>query len=136
MNMSFLIGRLIDDPRAFYDQNHGGELTWCAYTLAVQRGTKKGGSVDYIPVIAFDHSAKFAVQWFKKGMRVAVHGPIRQGYKANKDGTKAYTYNVVAISQEFADGKTKLAGGAPEDPAETEDFMKIANGEADGMPFN
>ena len=136
MNHVFLIGRLCDDPKPFYDQQKGGELSYVLYTLAVTRGSAKGGGkVDFIPVMAFSHSAKFAMQYFKKGMRVAVDGPLNQGHKTNKDGTRAYTYTVVAHNQYFADGKQKLPEGAPEEEHERT-FMDIADGAEEGTMFN
>ena len=137
MNCVFLIGRLCDDPKPFYDQSKGGELNRVVYTLAVPRSGGRSGSdtVDFIPVVVFE-GAKFALNYFKKGMRVAVSGPIHQSILSNKDGSKFYKYDVVAKNQEFADTKQKAApAAAEENPKNGNGFMDIPDSD-DGQMFS
>ena len=86
----------------------------------------RGFPFDIQPVKAFGKSAEFAEKYFRKGLRVTVSGRIETG-KYEKDGRPVYTTEVVANTQEFADGKREekkeekewvVDGDLPEDDLE------------------
>ena len=140
MNCVAIIGRLVEDPKPFYDQKNGGELVFCAFTVAVAKlgkGTEK--LVDFIPCTAFDHNAKFAMQYFRKGMRVGVQGMLHSTVKKTKSGDTVYPVSVTTKQLDFADGKEKMGEVRQTDDGKVEDFMKFVDVEEDsqeGVVFN
>lgn len=140
MNCVAIIGRLTDDPKPFYDQKNGGDLAFCAFTVAVSKqgkGTEK--MVDFIPCTAFDHNAKFAMAYFKKGMRVGVQGMLHSTVKKTKSGDVIYPVSVTTKQLDFADGKEKMGEVRQSSDGKTEDFMHfvdVEEGSQEGVVFN
>lgn len=93
------------------------------YTLALERRSKEK-EADFVNIVAFNKGAEFAEKYFTKGMRVAVTGRIQTGSYTNKDGIRIPTFEVVADTQEFADGKA---------PSPKEDEFMDITGE---LPWN
>ena len=144
MNRAILMGRLTRDPEVRYSS---GEKTMAIarYTLAVDRGFKRGGdsneqTADFIPCIAFDKAGEFAEKYFRQGMRVLISGRIQTGSYTNKEGQKVYTTEVIIDTQEFADSKVENTGGRSkkqEANVDADGFMNIPDGVDDeGLPFN
>ena len=130
MNKAFFVGSLCTDPIPTYTKDGSGEIALVKYTLAVPRAMdkEKNKNTDFIPVVAFTNRGKFALAWFKKGMRVAVTGELRSGVYSTKEGEKKYTLEVMASEQEFADGRDKTG--------EHHEFMDIPAGADEGVAFN
>ena len=105
-----LMGRLTNDP----ELRTNNETTVCRYTLAVDRNKNE---TDFISCVAFNKSAEFAHQYFRKGTKVCVCGHIKTGSYTNRDGVKKYTTDVVIESQEFCESKKA------EPKAEQNDFQ-------------
>ena len=144
MNRAILMGRLTRDPEVRYSS---GEKTMAIarYTLAVDRGFKRGGdsneqTADFIPCIAFDKAGEFAEKYFRQGMRVLISGRIQTGSYTNKEGQKVYTTEIIIDTQEFADSKGENTGGRSkkqEANVDADGFMNIPDGVDDeGLPFN
>lgn len=137
MNIVSLIGRLVNDPKPYYNKDKGGELSHCVYTIAIDRGFKNGDrKTDYIPCTSFS-GASFVLKFFKKGMRVGVTGTLHSSIRKTPHGDVIYPVEVTVLSHDFADGKQKMEEGVPE--KQESDFMKIAEADSeaiDGMPFN
>lgn len=138
MNNVILMGRLVRSPEV---KTAGSGMTVTKYTLAVdRRGKREEGkqTADFINCIAFDKAGDFAGKYFTHGMRVLVRGHIQTGSYTKKDGTKAYTTDVVVDEQEFADGKSAGSAPAAEKPEpKKDDFMDVPDGvEDEGLPFN
>lgn len=109
MNKWIGIGRLTEKP----DMKDANGTAVARYTLAV------GGSkdrVDFIPCVAFGKSAEFAEKHFYKGIKIAVTGRIQTGSYTKKDGSKAYTTDIIVDTQEFVEPKQQ------EVPDEIPDF--------------
>lgn len=132
MNKVILIGRLTKDVETRYSQ--GNEPTAISrYTLAVDRKFKREGEpeADFINCVAFGKAGEFAEKYFRKGMKVAVSGRIKNDSYTNKDGQKVYTTDIVIEEQEFCESKKD----APK-PSSGDDFMNIPDGLEDDLPFN
>ena len=144
MNKAILMGRLTRDPEVRYSSGERS-IAIARYTLAVDRGFKRGGdsneqTADFIPCIAFDKAGEFAEKYFRQGMRVLISGRIQTGSYTNKEGQKVYTTEVIIDTQEFADSKGENTGGRSkkqETNVDTDGFMNIPDGVDDeGLPFN
>ena len=144
MNKAILMGRLTRDPEVRYSSGERS-IAIARYTLAVDRGFKRGGdsseqTADFVPCIAFDKAGEFAEKYFRQGMRVLVSGRIQTGSYTNKEGQKVYTTEVIIDTQEFADSKEESTGGRnkkQETNVDADGFMSIPDGVDDeGLPFN
>lgn len=144
MNRVILMGRLTRDPEVRYSSGEKS-MAIARYTLAVDRGFKRGGdsteqTADFIPCIAFDKAGEFAEKYFRQGMRVLISGRIQTGNYTNKEGQKVYTTEVIIDTQEFADSKGESTGGRSkkqETNVDADGFMNIPDGVDDeGLPFN
>ena len=138
------MGRLTRDPEVRYSSGERS-MSIARYTLAVDRGFKRGGdsseqTADFIPCIAFDKAGEFAEKYFRQGMRVLISGRIQTGSYTNKEGQKVYTTEVIIDTQEFADSKGESTGGRnkkQETNVDADGFMNIPDGVDDeGLPFN
>lgn len=144
MNRAILMGRLTRDPEVRYSSGEKS-MAIARYTLAVDRGFKRGGdsteqTTDFIPCIAFDKAGEFAEKYFRQGMRVLISGRIQTGSYTNKESQKVYTTEVIIDTQEFADSKGENTGGRSknrETNVDADGFMNIPDGVDDeGLPFN
>lgn len=144
MNRAILMGRLTRDPEVRYSSGEKS-MAIARYTLAVDRGFKRGGdsneqTADFIPCIAFDKAGEFAEKYFRQGMRVLISGRIQTGSYTNKKGQKVYTTEVIIDTQEFADSKVENTVGRSkkqEANVDADGFMNIPDGVDDeGLPFN
>ena len=144
MNRAILMGRLTRDPEVRYSSGEKS-MAIARYTLAVDRGFKRGGdsneqNADFIPCIAFDKAGEFAEKYFRQGMRVLISGRIQTGSYTNKEGQKVYTTEIIIDTQEFADSKGENTGGRSkkqEANVDEDGFMNIPDGVDDeGLPFN
>ena len=144
MNKAILMGRLTRDPEVRYSSGERS-MAIARYTLAVDRGFKRGGdsneqTADFILCIAFDKAGEFAEKYFRQGMRVLISGRIQTGSYTNKEGQKVYTTEVIIDTQEFADSKGESTGGRnkkQETNVDADGFMNIPDGVDDeGLPFN
>ena len=144
MNRAILMGRLTRDPEVRYSSGEKS-MAIARYTLAVDRGFKRGGdsneqTADFIPCIAFDKAGEFAEKYFRQGMRVLISGRIQTESYTNKEGQKVYTTEIIIDTQEFADSKGENTGGRSkkqEANVDADGFMNIPDGVDDeGLPFN
>lgn len=120
MNVVTIMGRLTADPETRYTKDGAAVAR---YTLAVDAGKEH---TDFIRIVAFGKAGEFTDKYLKKGLRVCVNGHIQTGSYTDKDGKRAYTWDVVAERQEFADGKA-------EKPAEPSNRWASVN--EDEIPF-
>ena len=139
MNTCILCGRLTKDPDVRWSQGENS-MQIARYSLAIDRRGKDKGA-DFINCVAFGKSAKFAEDYFHKGMRVLVMGHIQTGSYKDKEGRTVYTTDVIVDNQEFADGKVGPGTGGDQkstgmQPDPVDDFMTIPEDEADALPFN
>lgn len=105
MNNVSLIGRLTADPELRRTQSG---LATTRFTVAVDRRFAKQGEekqTDFINIVAWRQTAEFICKYFTKGQRIALTGSIQTGSYTANDGTKRYTFDVVADSVEFTEKK-------------------------------
>ena len=146
MNSVALMVRLTADPVVRYTTG-ATQMAVARYSLAVDRRKSSNGEreTDFINIVAFGKAGEFAEKYFRKGMRVAVHGRIQTGSYVNKNsGQKVYTFDVIVDDQEFADSKSNGSGASNNAASKNDDgyvgsdcFMTIPDGvEDEGLPFN
>ena len=127
------MGRLTRDPEVRYSN----ELAIARYTLAVDRRIKREGeqSADFIGCIAFGKSAEFAEKYLRQGTKLVVTGRIQTGSYTNNEGKKVYTTDVVIEEQEFAESKASGGTQTAQQAQQPGNWMNIADGIGEELPF-
>lgn len=75
------------------------------FLLAVDRISKDSDEADFIRCTEFGKNAEFAVKYLKKGMKIAVVGQLSTSTYEDKDGNKAYSYDVIINENYFCEKK-------------------------------
>lgn len=101
MNKVMLIGRLAKEPELRFTQSGTAVANW---TLAVNRRFSKENEADFINCQAWNKTAEFVAQYFKKGQPMALEGRL-QVSTYEKDGAKHWKTEVVAEQVEFVGAK-------------------------------
>lgn len=144
MNKVILMGRLTRDPEVRYTQG-AQSLAIARYTLAVdRRGSKQGEqSADFINCVTFGKNAEFVEKYLHQGMKIVISGRIQTGSYTKKDGSKAYTTEVVVEEHDFCEKKSEGDSPVPHpamastQQAPTGTWMHIPDSvEDEGLPFN
>lgn len=141
LNCVVLIGRLKADP-VLRTTITSKEVT--TFSIAVDRSYTKPGErrqADFITIVAWEHTARFICNHFKKGSLISIQGKI-QSRMFEKDGAKRTAVEVVAQEVSFCEsneGKSKPKEDPPiyDGPggfstATPEDFYEIAEDEGFG----
>ena len=137
MNKLNLVGKLIKDVDVKTSKD--GKVI-ARFTVAAQRKYKNSEGKydsDFIPCVAFEKSAEFIEKYFKKGDWIAIVGHMQSGSYEGKNG-KVYTLDCYVDDAEFCGGKSQ-DGSSKKAAAKTEssgEFMNIADGDDDLLPFN
>lgn len=141
MNKVVLCGRLTRNPEVRFSDNGERQLAIARYTLAVDRRGKDKGA-DFINCVCFDKAAEFAEKYLEKGTKILISGRLQTGSYERRDGSRAFTTDVIVEEQEFASSKSDApqVGGqsncSPGIPQE-DGFMNIPDGVDDyGLPFH
>lgn len=96
INEVILMGRLVADPTLKITQSKKEVVN---FSIAVERVPFKSGDskkeIDYIDIIAWEHTARFVANFLKKGTTVVVVGRLQQR-KYDDEGKRRYTYEVIA----------------------------------------
>lgn len=103
MNKVVLIGRFTKDPEIKFTSGKG--TSYVKANLAVDKYNKNTGQneADFIPVTFWGKQAENVANYQSKGSLIGISGKIHTGnYDAN-DGTKRYTFEVVAQEMKFLD---------------------------------
>lgn len=98
------MGRLSKDP----ELKTIGETNICNFDIAVDSKRKESDgtrSTSFFSVVCFGVIAENVAEHLGKGSKVAVQGSIEQRTYLKKDGSRGYSYEVVATSVEFLDSK-------------------------------
>lgn len=129
------MGRLTKDPELRYTQ---ANTAVTSFSLAVNRRYAKQGEesqADFFNVVAWNKTAEFCNNYFKKGQQVAVSGRL-QTRNYEKEGQKVYVTEIVAEDVYFADSKKDST--APMNGSQTMDkadgFYPIDDSD-DELPF-
>ena len=105
MNKIMLIGRLTKEPELRYLQN--GTAT-ASFTLAVtRRFANQNGEreADFINCQAWQKTAEFVANYFKKGQLMALEGRLQVRSYDGQDGQRRWVTEVVAEQIEFVGSK-------------------------------
>ena len=102
MNTVNLIGRLTKDPELRYTANN---FPMCSFTLAIDRQGKEEKKTNFIPVKVLGKTAENVAKFLSKGKLAGVEGEIQTDSYEAKDGTKRYTWEVLAYRVEFLEKK-------------------------------
>lgn len=116
LNVIAIMGRLSRDPEL--RQTTTGKNV-ASFTLACSRG-RKGASgkdlVDWIPVVAWEHTAEFVCKYFEKGSLIAIDGRLQSRTYKDRDGNNRTAIEIVANNANFA-GSKSTGGGSNSVPA-------------------
>ena len=109
MNSVVLIGRLTRDPELRYLPNGGTAV--CKFSLAVDKNLSKDKkkemesqgkyTADFINIVVWGKQGENCARFLAKGRLVAIQGRIQTGSYTANDGSKKYTFEVVADNTEF-----------------------------------
>lgn len=105
MNKVILIGRLTADPTLRYTQSGTGVAT---FTLAVNRRfSNQNGEreADFINCVAWQKSAEFVANYFRKGQEMALEGRLQVRSYDGNDGQRRWVTEIVADQIEFVGAK-------------------------------
>lgn len=129
LNRAILMGRLTADPELRYTQSN---TPITSFALAVNRSYGKEQQADFIDVVAWNKTAEFVCQYFRKGLLVAVEGRLQTRLWEDKQGNKRKSVEVVADRVYFAE--SKKAEPQP-DFAPTEVEVPFEGTPDDDLPF-
>lgn len=155
MNSVVLIGRLTKDPELRYLPNGGTAV--CNFSLAVDKNLSKDKkqemesqgkyTADFINIVVWGKQGENCANFLAKGRLVAIQGRIQTGSYNASDGSKRYTFDVVAENTEFLEwgdkgsnspsGNTNIDYNSNKGSSNTSDFT--GNGfdpvDEDDIPF-
>lgn len=104
INTIALMGRLVHDPELRTTLS-GKEVA--SFTVAVARRFSKDNEADFIPVIAWNSTAKFICDYFRKGSMIAFTGSLQTRNFTDGDGYRRTAFEVVADNVSFCGSKEK-----------------------------
>ena len=119
MNNCTLIGRLTKDPELRYTANN---FPMCSFTLAIDRMGKEEKKTNFIPIKVLGKVAENCAKYLSKGKLAGVEGEIQTDSYEAKDGTKRYTWEVLAHRVEFLEWGEKKEATPQAQRFETEQF--------------
>lgn len=129
LNKAILMGRLTADPALRHTQSNRPVTS---FALAVDCSYGKEQQADFIDIVAWNKTAEFVCQYFRKGLLVAVEGRLQTRLWEDKQGNKRKSVEVVADRVHFAE--PKRAEPQPEF-APTEVEVPFEGTPDDGLPF-
>lgn len=116
LNVIAIMGRLSRDPEL--RQTTTGKNV-ASFTIACSRGRKDANGkdlVDWIPVVAWEHTAEFVCKYFEKGSLIAIDGRLQSRTYKGRDGNNRTAIEIVANNANFA-GSKSTGGGSNSVPA-------------------
>lgn len=116
LNVIAIMGRLSRDPE-FRQTTTGKNVA--SFTIACSRGRKDANGkdlVDWIPVVAWEHTAEFVCKYFEKGSLIAIDGRLQSRTYKDRDGNNRTAIEIVANNANFA-GSKSTGGGSNSVPA-------------------
>lgn len=116
LNVTAIMGRLSRDPELW--QTTTGKNV-ASFTIACSRGRKDANGkdlVDWIPVVAWEHTAEFVCKYFEKGSLIAIDGRLQSRTYKDRDGNNRTAIEIVANNANFA-GSKRTDGGSNSAPA-------------------
>lgn len=149
MNYVCLMGRLTSEPELKRTQTGKDVLS---FTLAVDRGYGDKKATDFLSCVAWEHTARFINQYFRKGSLIAVEGSIQTRSYEDKNGNKRTATEIVVSQTHFTGEKASKPSAdierddfAPPPPAPApsfapppqttmDDFQEVSEDDED-LPF-
>lgn len=119
MNHVCLMGRLTAEPELRRTQTGKDVLS---FTLAIDRGYGDRKSTDFISCVAWEGTAKFISQYFRKGSLIAVEGSIQTRPYEDKNGSRRTATEVLVGHAYFTGEKSSRASA----DIERDDFVPPA----------
>lgn len=116
LNVIAIMGRLSRDPE-LRQTTTGKNVS--SFTIACSRGRKDANGkdlVDWIPVVAWEHTAEFVCKYFEKGSLIAIDGRLQSRTYKDRDGNNRTAIEIVANNANFA-GSKSTGGGSNSVPA-------------------
>ena len=116
LNVIAIMGRLSRDPEL--RQTTTGKNV-ASFTIACSRGRKDANGkdlVDWIPVVAWEHTAEFVCKYFEKGSLIAIDGRLQSRTYKDRDGNNRTAIEIVTNNANFA-GSKRTDGGSNSVPA-------------------
>ncbi len=116
LNVTAIMGRLSRDPEL--RQTTTGKNV-ASFTIACSRGRKDANGkdlADWIPVVAWEHTAEFVCKYFEKGSLIAIDGRLQSRSYQDRDGNNRTAIEIVANNVNFA-GSKSTGGGSNSVPA-------------------
>lgn len=110
LNVIAIMGRLSRDPEL--RQTTTGKSV-ASFTIACSRGRKDVNGkdlVDWIPVVAWEHTAEFVCKYFEKGSLIAIDGRLQSRTYKDRDGNNRTAIEIVANNANFAGSKSSNGG--------------------------
>lgn len=101
MNVVILQGRMAQDPEVRYVGDNKAVLN---FTIAVDRRGRDAGT-DFFDCTAWDRTAENIAKFFHKGENIAVSGKLQRSSYTKRDGSKAYTTDVIVQEFDFCEKK-------------------------------
>lgn len=98
LNVIAIQGRLVRDPEM--RQTTTGKSV-CSFTIACDRGRKDASGknlVDWISVVAWEHTAEFICKYFQKGQMIVLDGRLQSRTYKDRDGNNRTAIETVASS--------------------------------------
>lgn len=126
LNFVCIQGRLTKDAELRFTKTT--EKAVASFTLACDRGGKDGGA-DFINCVAWEKTAQFVDQYFKKGDMCLVSGRLTQRSYEDSNGNKRTAYEVLVLDVNFCGNKSSTN----EKPRYQEGFQEIDDSEP--LPF-
>ena len=106
LNIIAVQGRLTADPEIRKTQTN---KSVCSFTVACARDGKDNGT-DFIPCVAWEHSAEFLKNYFSKGEMIIVQGRL-QTRSFEQDGRTRSVQEVLVRSISFASSRRDRDAG-------------------------
>lgn len=100
VNNLVIMGRLVADP-VLKSTNAGNSVV--SFRIAVDR--MKKGEADFFTVNAWNRTAEFIGQYFKKGSLIAISGRIQNRTFTDKNGNERTVTEIEAEKADFCGGK-------------------------------
>lgn len=113
MNLSVLLGRLVNEPELQSKERNDSTTYWCWFRIAVDREYAKEKEADFFNCVAYGGRARYLVSYARKGGRLLLVGRVKNGDYTNKEGKRAFFTEIVVEDCQiidYADDKTEREG--------------------------
>lgn len=125
INSVVLMGRLTADPEL--KKTTSGKSV-IKFTVAVERRFNRN-ETDFLEVVAWQKTAEFVSQYFRKGSMIAVQGEAQARLYEDNNGNKRKAVEIIAEQVSFCGSKGENAAKADSD------YLEIPEVADEDLPF-